>query len=213
MTDIFESPTTPETTPAQPAVALPDEARELIGEGKKYGSVEAALKALPHAQSHISTLERELKELRETLAKERALSESMTVINGQAPVKPATPVFDESVISSVIDRKLQETAEKRLSDANVAASEVWKAKATEIGVSTDFLTQLISKSATAGKELFGLKNDTKPIPPTSGAKVNTTVLNNSQPTQPVKPVMGGVKTADLVNAWRAAQAQVMDKYK
>jgi hypothetical protein len=226
MTDIFESPTTPETTPAPPAVALPDEARELIGEGKKYGSVEAALKALPHAQSHISTLERELKELRETLAKERALSESMTVINGQAPVKPATSVFDESVISSVIDRKLQETAEKRLSDANVAefkaamsakfgdkASEVWRAKATEIGVSTDFLTQLISKSATAGKELFGLKNDTKPIPPTSGAKVNTTVLNNSQPTQPVKPVMGGVKTADLVNAWRAAQAQVMDKYK
>lgn len=225
MTDIFETPKTPEATPAPTGVTLPDEARDLIGEGKKYGSVEAALKALPHAQKHIATLEAEAQALREQLAKEKALAESMTALNGQRPATPATPTFAEADIDSVIDRKLKQTAEKQLAEANVAefkaamaakfgdkASEVWATKAKEIGVSTDFLTQLVSKSAVAGKELFGLKETARPTPPTSGGVVNTGVLNSTQPATTPKPVMGGVKTADLVNAWRTAKEQVNSKF-
>lgn len=225
MTDIFETPKTPEATPAPAGIKLPDEALDLIGEGKKYGSVEAALKALPHAQKHIATLEAEAQALREQLAKEKALAESMTALNGQQGVKPATPAFDPADLDSVIDRKLKQTAEKQIADANVAefkaamaakfgdkASEVWATKAKEIGVSTDFLTQLVSKSAVAGKELFGLKDSAKPTPPTSGSTVNTGVLSNSQPASAPKPVMGGVKTADLVSAWRHAAEQVKTKY-
>ena len=225
MTDIFDTPKTPEGTPAPTGVKLPDEALELIGEGKKYGSVEAALKALPHAQKHIATLEAEAQALREQLAKEKALAESMTALNGQRPAAPATPAVADVDIESVIDRKLKQTAEKQIAEANVAefkaamaakfgdkASEVWATKAKEIGVSTDFLTQLVSKSAVAGKELFGLKETARPTPPTSGATVNTGVLSNTQaPTAP-KPVMGGVKTADLVTAWRAAKEQVNSKF-
>lgn len=225
MTDIFNTPTTPEGTPAPTAVKLPDEALELIGEGKKYGSVEAALKALPHAQKHIATLEAEAQALREQLAKEKALAESMTALNGQPAAKPATPAFTPADIDAVIDRRLQATAEKQQAEANVAefkaamaakfgdkASEVWTAKAKEIGVSTDFLTQLVSKSAVAGKELFGLKETAKPTPPTSGSTVNTGVLSNAQPATAPKPVMGGVKTADLVAAWKHAGDQVRTKF-
>lgn len=225
MTDIFDTPKTPEGTPAPTEFKLPDEALELIGEGKKYGSVEAALKALPHAQKHIATLEAEAKALREQLAKERALAESMTALNGQSAPAAATPTLGEIDIESVIDRKLKQTAEKQIAEANVAefkaamtakfgdkASEVWVAKAKEIGVSTDFLMQLVAKSAVAGKELFGLKETARPIPPTSGATVNTGVLTKTQaPTAP-KPVMGGVKTADLVAAWRAAKEQVNSQF-
>ena len=78
MTDIFDTPKTPEGTPAPTGIKLPDEALDLIGEGKKYGSVEAALKALPHAQKHIATLEAEAQALREQLAKEKALVESIS---------------------------------------------------------------------------------------------------------------------------------------
>jgi len=225
MTDIFNTPTTPEGTPAPTGIKLPDEALDLIGEGKKYGSVEAALKALPHAQKHIATLEAEAQALREQLAKEKALAESMTALNGQRPSAPATPAVADVDIESVIDRKLKQTAEKQLAEANVAefkaamaakfgdkASEVWTAKAKEIGVSTDFLTQLVSKSAVAGKELFGLKETAKPTPPTSGSTVNTGALSNAQPATAPKPVMGGVKTADLVSAWRTAAEQVKSKY-
>lgn len=225
MTDIFNTPATPEGTPAPTGIKLPDEALDLIGEGKKYGSVEAALKALPHAQKHIATLEAEAQALREQLAKEKALAESMTALNGQRPSAPATPAVADVDIESVIDRKLKQTAEKQLAEANVAefkaamaakfgdkASEVWTAKAKEIGVSTDFLTQLVSKSAVAGKELFGLKETAKPTPPTSGSTVNTGVLSNAQPATAPKPVMGGVKTADLVSAWRTAAEQVKSKY-
>lgn len=225
MTDIFETPKTPEATPAPAGIKLPDEALDLIGEGKKYGSVEAALKALPHAQKHIATLEAEAQALREQLAKEKALAESMTALNGQRPATPATPTFAEADIDSVIDRKLKQTAERQLAEANVAefkaamaakfgdkASEVWATKAKEIGVSTDFLTQLVSKSAVAGKELFGLKETARPIPPTSGSTVNTGALSNAQPAAAPKPVMGGVKTADLVNAWRTAKEQVNSKF-
>lgn len=225
MTDIFDAPKTPEGTPAPTSIKLPDEALDLIGEGKKYGSVEAALKALPHAQKHIATLEAEAQALREQLAKEKALAESMTALNGRPSNAPATPALGEADIESVIDRRLKATAEKQLADANVAefkaamaakfgdkASEVWATKAKEIGVSTDFLTQLVSKSAVAGKELFGLKESAKFIPPTSGSTVNTGVLSNNQPAPTPKPVMGGVKTAELVSAWRAAKDQVNSKY-
>ena len=40
----------------QPVFQIPTEAAELVGDGKKYSSVEDALKSVPHAQKHIQTL-------------------------------------------------------------------------------------------------------------------------------------------------------------
>ncbi len=37
----------------QPVFQIPTEAAELVGDGKKYQSVEDALKSVPHAQKHI----------------------------------------------------------------------------------------------------------------------------------------------------------------
>ena len=55
--------------------AIPTELAEFVGEGKKYQTVEDALKSIPHAQSHIQKLEEEMKQAREELAKRKAAEE------------------------------------------------------------------------------------------------------------------------------------------
>ena len=50
-----------------PAFNVPPELSEFVGEGKKYGTVEAALASIVPAQQHISTLEQENNELRHFL--------------------------------------------------------------------------------------------------------------------------------------------------
>jgi hypothetical protein len=221
MTDIFDDNKTTVVTDATPTATIPDEVKELVGEGKKYGSVEAALKALPHAQSHIARLEAEAKELREKLAKQAAFDETVTALNPAAKAT-ATP-FDPAELDSVLDRKLKERADQQAREANIAdfkaamaakygdkAKEVFETKAKELGVGTDFLTAMVAKSATAGKEVFGLKNATPVTTATPGGKVNTAALP-TDPSQPVKTVMGGAKTSDMVAAFRQAKAQANAK--
>jgi hypothetical protein len=221
MTDIFDDNKTTVVTDATPALVLPDEVKELVGEGKKYGSVEAALKALPHAQSHIARLEAEAKELREKFAKQAAFDETVTALNPK-PAATATP-FDASELDSVLDRKLKERAEHASREANIAefksamaakfgdkAKETFETKAKELGVGVEFLTAMVAKSAVAGKEIFGLKNSGSTITATPGGKVNTSVLP-TDPALPVKTVMGGGKTADMVAAFRQAKQQANAK--
>lgn len=54
------------------SLGIPAELQALIGEGKKYRDAETALKSIPHAQEHISSLEKTLEELRSDLAKREA---------------------------------------------------------------------------------------------------------------------------------------------
>lgn len=221
MTDIFEPSPTPAGETAKPEMVLPDEVKDFIGEGKKYGSLDAALKAIPHAQKHIATLEAEAKELRERLAKQAVLEETVTALN-PASKTTATP-FDPKELDSVLDRKLKERAEKQAQEANIAdfrsamstkfgdkAKEVFETKAKELGIGTDFLTAMVAKSATAGKELFGLKSAPVVNTPTPGGKVNTAALDPS-PSQSVKTVMGGASTSDMIAAFRAAKQQANAK--
>lgn len=221
MTDIFDDNKTTVVNDATPAVVLPDEVKDLVGDGKKYGSVEAALKALPHAQSHIARLEAEAKELREKLARQAAFDETVTALNPSAKAT-ATPL-DSSELDSVLDRKLKERADQQAREANIAefkaamaakfgdkAKEAFEIKAKELGVGTEFLTAMVAKSANAGKEIFGLKNATPVVTATPGGKVNTAALP-TETNQQVKTVMGGAKTSDMIAAFRQAKQQANAK--
>lgn len=227
MSDIFnESEVTNEGSAIAPpaGISIPPEAADFVGEGKKYGSVEAALKALPHAQSHISTLEKELKELRDKLSRQAALDETVAALNGNTS-KPAATPLDENVLDSVLDRKLKQLAEKQTAEANVAdfksamasqfgdkAKEVYETKAKELGIPVSELDSLIKKSAVAGKTLFGLKNEGKSVTATPAIKtVNSASLSNSVTSKPSKTVMGGASTNDMLDAWRSAKEAAMAK--
>lgn len=214
---------TPETTPTPAAIAVPDEAATLIGEGKKYASVEAALKALPHAQTHIQTLESELKELRAKLEGARAAEEVYEAMKAPKVAQQATPV-DESALEAILDRKLRQKEEMAKVQANMdtfksamvakfgdKAAEVYEAKAKELGIGMGFLNDLVAKSADAGKSLFGLQAKDKALPTSAVGSINTSVLQNTQQPIQTKTVMGGASTGDMISAWRAAKEMVANK--
>ena len=81
----------------EPLFQIPTEAAELVGDGKKYSSVEDALKSVPHAQKHIQTLESELATLKEELMKRRTTEELLDEIKSgvQPKENPQGVEFDQ----------------------------------------------------------------------------------------------------------------------
>lgn len=222
-TTLFSTETaTPETVAAvaPTASSIPAEVAELVGEGKKYKSVDDALKALPHAQSHIARLEQEAKELREKAAQARAIEDVYEALQSRQsadPVTAAAPVFDERTLDVVLERKLKEKQAMEVKQANMnevkqaltdkfgdKASETFRKKAEELGVNEVFLTDLIAASSKAGLELFGLVRKDAPASATPAGGINTqAIMQNQQPVKP-KAIMGGATTSDMIQAWRAS---------
>src|SRR4030043_1329496 len=78
--------------PSSPALNIPTEIAELVGEGKKYKSVEDALKSVPHAQQHIQTLEEENARIKAELVARRTTEEILEEIrSGGQPAQPQAP--------------------------------------------------------------------------------------------------------------------------
>lgn len=221
--DIFNTPpATPESVDPPNPPAIPDHLKELIGEGKKYASVDKALESIPHAQSHIAKLEAEMKEMREKMAEVKAAEEVYEKLmeqmrGGDGATPPAPAGLDEASIASLFDRKMAEREAERVASANVArvkdaligkygekAQEVYEAKAKELGVGVSFLNDVVRKSPKAAEELFGLKPDKGGGASTPG--INTAALNNRPPAPPSAKVVDNTTDA-LVAAWRAAKPQ------
>lgn len=222
-TTLFSTETaTPEPVAVQSLAvpSIPAEVAELVGEGKKYKSVDDALKALPHAQSHIARLEQEAKELREKAAQARAIEDVYEALQSRQsadPVTAAVPAFDERTLDVVLERKLQEKQAMAVKQANMnevkqaltdkfgdKASETFRKKAEELGVNEVFLTDLIAASSKAGLELFGLVRKDAPASAAPAGGINTqAIMQNQQPVKP-KAIMGGATTSDMIQAWRAS---------
>lgn len=222
-TTLFSTETaTTETVAVQsPTVpSIPAEVAELVGEGKKYKSVDDALKALPHAQSHIARLEQEAKELREKAAQARAIEDVYEALQSRQSADPVTavaPAFDERTLDVVLERKLQEKKAMEVKQANMnevkqaltdkfgdKAPETFRKKAEELGVNETFLTDLIAASSKAGLELFGLVRKDAPASAAPAGGINTqAIMQNQQPVKP-KAIMGGATTSDMIQAWRAS---------
>ena len=218
-----------ETTPVdanaqtQPPT-LPEEVMALVGTGKKYATVDDALKSVPHAQQHIARLELEMQELRDKASQAKAIDEvyealmSRQATEGDATATPA--VFDEKVLDTMLERKLteQKQVEARKQNAQSVrdsltnkfgdkASEVFRKKAEELGLNEKFLTDLASTSPKAALELFGANLKEKPSTSAPSGTINLQALNLQQQPVTQKPVMGGASNSDIVSAWRAARPQ------
>lgn len=211
--------TPPEDTPG--AVAIPDSVKDLIGPGKKYPTVEKALDSIFHAQNHIGTLEKELKELRESagqgVSQEELLSTVKELLDQERKTHGTSAQVDEATISSVFDREFEKRRELETANANEAvvlkairdkygdkAEEMYEQRAKELGVGKGFLTSVIRKSSDAGLQLLGLE---KPkgaagAPVTKGT-INTAALpNNTQSVSKPRSVMGGATTSQMIEEWR-----------
>jgi len=208
----------------QPVFQIPTEAAELVGDGKKYSSVEDALKSVPHAQKHIQTLESELAAAREELAKRRTTEELLDEIKSgiQPQATPAGTEFDQDKLMQIVDQTLEHKERQRAAKTNAEsvankftekfgskAEEVYNTVAKESGLTVQQLNSLAASSPKIVLKLAGLEGTSAPIAGKPTSTVNTETLGNKQdPNQLSARVKQGATTKDLVNAWKIAGEKV-----
>lgn len=223
---IFEgqTPADGDTQPQVSTPTLPDSVKELVGPGKKYATVEKALEALAPAQSHIATLEAELKELRAkaegVVSVEQVYATVQELLEKER--RPAvTPALDEASLTGLLDRTLTareqaaakqqniETVKSALTDKfGDKANEQFKAKAQELGLPISALNDLAAKSPKAVLEYFGVKPSGAPA--RTSSTVNTAALSTRQPdAQPLKTVMAGATTKEVTAHWNEIKERVL----
>jgi hypothetical protein len=193
---------TPAAVPEAPAV--PDYLSSLVGDGKKYGSVENAMKSIPSAQDHIGRLEQENSDLRDSLAKAEDL-QAVVANNLQQPTSneyqqaAVTPEAPADINAMIDDRMNARTAQEKATgniravDAAMKekfgdkAKDMLALKATELGVSGQFLQDTAQQSPKAFLSLFGMSDQTSAAvtTATSQSTLNTEAMGNQH--QGVKP--------------------------
>lgn len=208
----------------QPVFQIPTEAAELVGDGKKYQSVEDALKSVPHAQKHIQTLEAELAAAREELTKRKTTEEILDEIKSGVQPKdnPQGVELDQDKLLQLVNQTLEfkERQKQAKSNASQVASKftekfgnqaevVYKNIALENGLTEQQLNNLAASSPNVVLKLAGL-TEAKIAPvskPTSS--INTETLNQKvDPSTLSARVKQGATTKDLVNAWKIAGEKV-----
>lgn len=209
----------------QPVFQIPTEAAELVGDGKKYSSVEDALKSVPHAQKHIQTLESELAAAREELAKRKTAEELLDEIKSgiQPQATPAGSEFDQDKLLQLVDQTLEQKERQRAAKTNAEsvaskftekygqkAEEVYNTVAKESGLTIQQLNSLAASSPKIVLKLAGLEGVSAPIAGKPNSTVNTEALNNTKvdANQLSARVKQGATTKDLVNAWKIAGEKV-----
>lgn len=232
--NIFKGESSTETPPASPDTPkpnqpqLPPEVAEFIGEGKKYASMEDALRSIPHAQKHIQTLEEEAKHIREQLEAQRTLKEMLEEARStqpqETPKEPTAPTFDPANLSQIVNQTIEQREAQQRAKANIAtvvstfetkfgdkAEEVYEALAKENGLSLSSLNQLASTSPVALLRLAGIDN--KPTAPTKlHTGINTEAFRSNQPPAEKTAYVGNnPSTKKVVEAWRAAGEKVRNR--
>lgn len=204
----------------QPTFQIPTEAAELVGDGKKYSSVEDALKSVPHAQKHIQTLESELAAAREELAKRRTTEELLDEIKSgiQPQVTPAGAEFDQDKLLQLVSQTIEQKEKQKSAKTNAEsvaskftekfgskAEEVYNTVAKESGLTVQQLNSLAATSPKTVLKLAGLEGVSAPVAGKPNSTVNTEAIGSkTDPNQLSARVKPGATTKDLVNAWKIA---------
>jgi hypothetical protein len=210
----------------QPVV--PQELSEIVGEGKKYATVEQALKSVPHAQKHIQTLEEELNVVKQELEKRKTAEALVEEFKNQGfPKSETTPQVEGLSVDSVaeivksqlsqleIERKAKENTTQVVGAFKAKfgdkAEEMFIKVAQESGIPVAALNQLSASSPSAVYKLAGIDAPTKAVTkPTSSVNTESLQLNQSHQELSAK-VRQGATTKDVTTAWRIAGEKVKQK--
>jgi len=164
---------------------------ELVGEDKKYKTPEEAVRALAHANHHISTLEGETSTLREQVSQSKTIEDVMAQLaSKQQPSGDNTggddqsqqqPKQDDNVdVEATVKRLLEQQMSAQSANSNkqsvidamqkqfgTKAGEIWDKVEKELGVD---LEAMASTTPTAALQLLGVTG--KQAPSQSGASFN-----------------------------------------
>jgi uncharacterized membrane-anchored protein YhcB (DUF1043 family) len=215
------NPATP-VTPAVPNIELPEEVSGLIGEGKKYADVTAALKSISHAQSHIEKLEEESARMRAELEKasklDDVLSKFGTDDKDTDQQTTDTSNLDPDAIIEAVEARLAQKEQINQNKANLGtvkeklvetygekAADTFNKAAESLGMSPQDLTKLASRSPQAALRLIGVPTADAPAP--TNSDVNTEALRNQGEPVKHKNIMYGASTSDVLSEWRAAASK------
>lgn len=225
---IFEAQATPEVPPVvenpPSAPVLPPEVVEFVGNGKKYSSVEDALRSVPHAQKHIQTLEQELQQMKEELTKRKTTADLLDEIkSGIPPVEKTSPIeiSQDKIVATVAQVLAQRDAEafskKNISTVTSSFSATFGDKAeekyiqiaTDSGLTVQQLNSLSASSPQAVLKLAGLTVKQEGAQTKTQSTINTeALLQNSSSHELSARVPKGATTKDMVAAWRVAGEKV-----
>ena len=236
MSELFDTQSNSQTTeqtgtitpPAVVAPIVPEELHGLVGEGKKYATMEAALASVPHSQAHIARLEAEMAELRKSAAAAGAAGEAYAAVQELLKEMKATPsapaggtVLSETQVAAMLDRKLVERENQRSANENLKSVESalvskfgdkapdwYKSRAEELGVGPETISSLAARSPKAALELLGVTHHAKdrPSPSTPGLSSERLGATPSSP-EGIKSTMGG--KARPIDLWH----ELAQKYK
>ena len=206
--------------PVIPTVSIPQEASEFIGEGKKYKSIEEALKSVPNAQKHISQIEEDNAKLKLELEKRKAVEEVLAEIkSGVVPNEtPQGNSIDAATIASIVSQQLQQSEQQKTAKTNTdSVVNAFSAKfgekaeteyvriAEESGLTVEALNKLSATSPKAVLVLAGLSGSTYTNAGKPSSTINSEALDkNNPPNELSAKVPKGATTKDLVGAWKKA---------
>lgn len=162
---------------------------ELVGDGKKFDSVEALEKGKIESDTFIEQLKEEQKQLRDDLSKRMSTEELLAEIRKEredllkatesAPGN-TTPEFDRDGLKSLVSQTIKEEEIARTAEQNEIivdkrmnelfgdkTLEVFATKATGLGLSKEHLQGVAQKSPSAFFKLMGLDNIKTPTTPAS----------------------------------------------
>lgn len=219
---------TPPVVTSPPPPVVPTELQELVGQGKKYATLDDAIKSVPHAQTHIAKLEQEAAQLREELQKRKAAEDLLADIKaGITQQGETTPKVDlsQETVSNIVKNVLKQEQESNIQAQNAksvmtafetAFGDKQKAEQEYIKIAeknnlpVQMLNQLAMTSPEAVLNLAGLKKTTQPVGKVS-SDVNTINFNTTEPEMPSAKLKPGATTKDMVAALQAARQKVLSR--
>lgn len=222
MTDLFNGTPPPADLPADglppAAPAVPETLKELVGEGKKYATLDAALASIAPAQAHIAKLETEAAQLREQAASAASVDDVRRTVEAilEARGAPAAASLDPNAVASVVDGLLSKREQEASATANQKivtdaltsaygdkASDKFGEAAAAVGMTRQQLSDMARTAPQAALKLFDLKPQGSA---TLRSDLNPEVFGK-QPTPNKVDIMRGAPTSTIVDAWRRAGQQ------
>jgi hypothetical protein len=217
----------PVATPT-PTIVIPDAVAHLVGEGKKYATVELALASVGPAQDHLTKIESENAELRAANEKARSQEDLLADWNKQisaqqtsTPQPVATPAPTSEAIGDIVAQQLAKQESDKLALANTKsvvasmtehygdaekAKEAYISQAAALGLGVAGLNSLSAQSPAAVLKMLGLEKQSRPDPSPSRGGMNTEALNHQAPAPATpKSVMAGATSKSLQTAWDACR--------
>lgn len=192
MTDFIENN-------GQPATQHLD---QLVGEGKKYKTVEDLAKAYVHVESFAENLKRENGEQRDELTQRLSIAELVRNLKPteQPPAAPAAqpnpveqskPITEEDLVARIRDVMKNDSAQERASTNaaqvinrlkdtfgdNDKINEFVSGKAAELKLNVEWLQDVAKQNPDAFFKLVGLDAQPHGTPGASKPEINTSSLN------------------------------------